>query len=83
MLQRSFKISSVGEASFYPLLRNSIPLVPEKCLDETQGIEHLMQCLNRRFQAYPAVFIGKLQDALHEAITPKKVDEVKKNENVI
>lgn len=73
---------SVGETSLDLVLRNSIPLVPEKCLDETQAIEHLMQCLNRRFQAYPVVFIGKLQDAVHEAITPKKVDEVKKIEHV-
>ena len=77
MYQLNFKTASVGETILYGMVQHSTHLVPEKCLDEVQGIEHLMKCLDRRFQAYPVVFTGKLQDALNEAIKPKKIDEVK------
>jgi hypothetical protein len=41
------------------------------------GIEHLIKCLNRRFSAYPAVFMGTLKEALKEAFNKKETTEVK------
>jgi hypothetical protein len=53
-------------------------LVPDQCKNELEGIEHLIKCLNRRFNAYPVVFMGTLKDALKEAFSQKEITEVKK-----
>jgi len=53
-------------------------LVPDQCKNELEGIEHLIKCLNRRFNAYPVVFMGTLKDALKEAFSPKEIKEVNK-----
>ena len=52
-------------------------VVPDQCKNEIEGIEHLSKCLNRRFNAYPAVFLGTLKDALKEAFSAKDINEVK------
>jgi len=50
-------------------------LIPDHCKTEVEAIEHLTQCLNRRFSAYPAVYMGPLKDALKAAINPKEINE--------
>lgn len=50
-------------------------LIPEKCENELAGIEHLSQCLNHRFNASPAVFMGTLNNALQEAFGSKEISD--------
>jgi hypothetical protein len=56
-------------------------LVPDKCKNESEALEHLTKCLNRRFNAYPAVFMGTLKDAVKEAFSQKETTEVKKKKD--
>jgi hypothetical protein len=56
----------------------NIFLVPDQCKNEIEAIEHLTKCLNRRFNAYPVVFMGTLKDSLKEAFSQKQITEVKK-----
>jgi hypothetical protein len=65
---------------FYNVLVNAPPefedrLIPDECQNEIIGIEHLTKCLNRRFNAYPAVFMGTLKEALKEAFNQKEITE--------
>lgn len=51
-------------------------IVPDQCKNELEGLEHLTKCLNRRFSAYPAVYMGTLKDAVKEAFNQKEILEV-------
>ncbi|CAF3753984.1 unnamed protein product [Adineta steineri] len=42
-------------------------LIPDKCQNEITALEHLTKCLNRRFNAYPVVCMGTLENAVKEA----------------
>jgi len=52
-------------------------VVPDECQNEIIGLEHLIKCLSRRFNAYPAVFMGTLKEALKEAFSQKEITEVR------
>ena len=52
-------------------------IVPDQCKNEIEGLEHLVKCLNHRFNGYPVVFMGTLKDAVKEAFNQKDIGEVR------
>lgn len=50
-------------------------LMPESCQDETEAIEHMMHCLNRRYENFPTFFVGKLEEALRDAVKVQQIDQ--------
>lgn len=58
-------------------MKLSILIVPDQCKHEVEGLEHLTKCLNRRFSAYPVVFMGTLKEGIKEAFNQKEITEVK------
>ncbi|CAF0835411.1 unnamed protein product [Rotaria sordida] len=76
----SDKSNVTTDDEFYNELMDAPPefedhLIPDQCKDEIIGVEHLVKCLNYRFNAYPIVFMGTLKQALLEALSPKDVNE--------
>ena len=61
-------------------MKTTLHLVPEKCKDESEAIEHMMHCLNRRYENFPTIFVGKLEEALRDAIKPQQIDQVNREE---
>lgn len=51
--------------------------VCDGCKDEVQGIEHLVSCLNRRYNSSPVVFVGTLKDAIKTSWDSKNYREVR------
>ncbi|CAF3870124.1 unnamed protein product [Rotaria magnacalcarata] len=50
-------------------------LIPDDCKDEVKGLEHLIKCLDFRFNAYPAVFMGTFKQAVQETFSSKEIND--------